>query len=231
MSFYEDPSSTIIRLPYGAKRQVAAECCSTLLKHTRGAKRTTHRLFPRVAGCRRWQMSCVCMLEDQRITGSRLASWQIGNRTAQHHAAIGNGASQCMHAPSSNRWYYACKARRAWWRPLGFADALDIEQSRVIASAIAPDIRILSILLFYLPGFVPAMPASRLCLPATMLPAPSVACARQQHQNSSPLFYTLIPIAAPGTSQIVLITFPTRLDADHPIISSFSPLSNVLTNR
>lgn len=92
---------------------------------------------------------------------------------------------------------------------------LNTEHSRVIASEIAPDIHTLSILWFYLPGFVPVMPANCHFLHATMLPEPSVACAGQQRQNSSPLFRTLIPIAAPGMSQIVLMTFPTRFDADH----------------
>lgn len=161
------------------------------------------------------------MLELGRISGSRLASRQIEYRTARHHAAIGDwGGSSTMHAHNSNRWYYACKARRAWQQPLEFADTLNTEHSRVIASEDAPDIHTLSIVLFYLPGFVPVMPANCHFLHATMLPEPSVACAAQQRQNSSPLFHTLIPIAAPGISQIVLMTFPTRFDADHLVPSA-----------
>lgn len=53
------------------------------------------------------------------------------------------GGSSTTHAHNSNRWYYACKARRAWRQPLEFADTLNTEQPRVIASEIAPDIHTL----------------------------------------------------------------------------------------
>lgn len=98
---------------------------------------------------------------------------------------------------------------------LEFADTLSTEHSRVIASEIAPDSYTLFRIVVLFTWICTCHSCKLSLLACNDAPEPSVACAGQQRQNSSPLFHTLIPIAAPRMSQVVLMTFPTRFDADH----------------
>lgn len=125
------------------------------------------------------------------------------------------GGSSTTHTHNSNRWYYACKARRAWRKPLEFADTVNTEHSMVIASEIAPDSHTLFRIVVLFTWICTCHSCKLSLLACNDAPEPSVACAGQQRQNSSPLFHTLIPLAAPRMSQVVLMTFPTRFDADH----------------
>lgn len=84
------------------------------------------------------------MLELGRISGSRLASWQIEYRTAHHHAAIRDWGAAVRRIPTTPT-VRTMLARRG--EPGGSHSSsptpLNTEHSRVIASEIAPDIHTL----------------------------------------------------------------------------------------
>lgn len=86
--------------------------CQKQLKDTRGAKRTTHQLWPRVEQRRISQMSCVGACSSYK--GSVAPDWRRGNlRIAQLKLTLRLeiGGSSTIHAHSSHRWYYAFAGR------------------------------------------------------------------------------------------------------------------------